>query len=53
MDHDHSNGEFRGFLCGNCNAGLGRFKDNREFLLAAEAYLALYERNLELQGIQR
>jgi len=39
IDHCHTTGEFRGFLCTNCNNGLGRFKDNIEFLEAAINYL--------------
>ena len=39
IDHDHKTGRFRGLVCNNCNGGLGRFKDNPEFLLAAADYL--------------
>jgi hypothetical protein len=39
MDHDHESGEFRGMLCGNCNAGLGRFKDDPARLESAIMYL--------------
>jgi hypothetical protein len=39
LDHCHETGEFRGFLCSNCNLGLGKFKDDPEILLNAIAYL--------------
>jgi hypothetical protein len=39
IDHDHQTGEFRGFLCGRCNRGIGLLGDNIEGILAALAYL--------------
>jgi len=39
IDPCHTLGVFRGFLCSNCNNGLGRFKDNIDTLEAAIQYL--------------
>jgi hypothetical protein len=39
VDHDHNTGEVRGFLCSNCNKGLGFFKDSPTSLKNAINYL--------------
>ena len=38
-DHCHKNGYFRGWLCHQCNRGLGLFKDNPDLLRLAAEYL--------------
>lgn len=38
-DHDHSTGEFRGWLCLFCNAALGYAKDSRDRLQLLINYL--------------
>jgi len=42
LDHDHSSGKLRDFLCTNCNRGLGHFQDNKEILMSAIEYLELH-----------
>tara|TARA_B100001250_G_scaffold293225_1_gene254862 strand:+ start:939 stop:1508 length:570 start_codon:yes stop_codon:yes gene_type:complete len=39
LDHDHSTGKVRGYLCESCNTGIGRFKDNIELLKNAIKWL--------------
>lgn len=39
LDHCHNTGKFRGWICSNCNLGLGLFKDNAQSLLNAIHYL--------------
>ena len=39
LDHDHKTGDFRGFLCLNCNTGIGKFGDEIEGVAKALAYL--------------
>lgn len=46
-DHDHTTGADRGFICGDCNKGLGFFKDNPEILESAATYLHWHDTNYE------
>ena len=39
LDHDHTTGQIRGFLCLDCNHGLGKLRDSPELLLRALVYL--------------
>lgn len=39
VDHDHKSNKVRAVLCGNCNRGLGCFRDSPEALEAAAQYL--------------
>ena len=38
-DHNHKTYKFRGWLCNNCNSGMGRFGDEIENLEQAIKYL--------------
>jgi hypothetical protein len=38
-DHDHVTGNFRGWLCHNCNRAIGMMNDNVKQLQAAISYL--------------
>lgn len=44
IDHDHSTGMAREWLCDSCNTGLGRFKDNIELLQEAIKYLERHKK---------
>ena len=39
LDHNHATNLFRGWLCNNCNSGLGMFKDSSVLLNLAIEYL--------------
>jgi len=39
LDHDHSNNQFRGWICERCNTGLGKLGDNVDGVVKALNYL--------------
>ena len=39
LDHDHTTGSFRGWLCHRCNRGIGCFSDDVNHLKRAISYL--------------
>jgi hypothetical protein len=39
LDHNHKTGDFRGWLCSNCNTALGLLKDNVKRIEALKQYL--------------
>jgi hypothetical protein len=39
LDHDHTTGDFRGWVCGSCNRGLGELGDNLASLRRTITYL--------------
>ena len=50
MDHDHQTLEIRGFLCTNCNPGLGFFRDDPALLRAAALYIERSLKRRDLRG---
>jgi len=43
LDHDHSTGKIREFLCTNCNRGLGHFMDSPQLLIKAATYITKHK----------
>lgn len=39
VDHCHTTGKIRGYLCGSCNRALGLFQDSKENIMKAYKYL--------------
>lgn len=48
LDHDHRTGAIRGFLCVDCNHGLGKLRDSPDLLLRALVYLR--QRRFDVAG---
>ena len=38
LDHDHETNLFRGWLCDDCNLGIGKLGDNLEGIMRAVKY---------------
>ena len=47
LDHCHKSQTFRGWLCSNCNTGLGGFKDKLDRVKRAVLYLEKHEESLD------
>ncbi len=41
VDHNHTTGKVRGYLCQRCNVALARFEDNPDLFLKAAEYLIM------------
>ncbi|MYC74972.1 hypothetical protein F4X10_04260 [Candidatus Poribacteria bacterium] len=39
LDHNHQTGEIRGYICNDCNTGIGKLKDNISMLRRAIQWL--------------
>ena len=39
LDHDHKTGKVRGYICGDCNASIGRMGENIKVLQRAILWL--------------
>tara|TARA_Y100000114_G_C11690752_1_gene293430 strand:+ start:302 stop:787 length:486 start_codon:yes stop_codon:yes gene_type:complete len=53
LDHEHETGEFRGWICFQCNQGIGKLGDNLEGVVKAVWYLAKKNLNLILKTIDK
>lgn len=51
VDHCHESGEVRQLLCGQCNTGLGNFKDDPERLRRAARYIEAHRNSQTTLGV--
>jgi len=51
-DHDHDLLVFRGWICFDCNQGIGFLNDNIKGILAALVYLIRYKIRIKYEGIR-
>ena len=49
LDHCHDTETFRGWICGNCNTGIGGLKDNIDRVSNALKYLKKHKDSLRMQ----
>ena len=45
LDHCHTTSEFRGYICNDCNLGIGKFDDNPNIIYKAWRYLTNATKN--------
>ena len=54
LDHDHETGEIRGYVCNDCNTGMGNFNDNVSIILRAVKWInrtLIYKKNKDLDNL--
>lgn len=49
LDHCHTTGAFRGWICNNCNVAIGNFKDNIQSMERAIEYLKAPSSDKQMQ----
>lgn len=52
VDHDHGTGELRKLLCFDCNAGIGKFREDPDLLRAAVTYLFEHDPEMVELGVK-
>ena len=51
LDHSHNTGEIRGYICGSCNASIGKFQEDTNILARAIAWINGTLKNIGLSII--